>query len=42
MEGEREDLGWTSWNEVEQRAKDREGWRAFLGGLMLQLEERRG
>ncbi|KAL9973561.1 hypothetical protein ACROYT_G020033 [Oculina patagonica] len=37
VEGERKDLGWTSWNVVEQRAKDREGWRTFLGGLMLQL-----
>ncbi|XP_078352437.1 uncharacterized protein LOC144637177 [Oculina patagonica] len=42
VEGERKDLGWTSWNEVEQRAKDRDGWRTFLGSLMLQSEERRG
>ncbi|KAL9964922.1 hypothetical protein ACROYT_G028635 [Oculina patagonica] len=42
VEGERKDLGWTSWNEAEQRAKDREGWRTFPGSLMLQLEERRG
>ncbi|KAL9983705.1 hypothetical protein ACROYT_G005921 [Oculina patagonica] len=42
VEGERKDLGWTSWNEVEQRARDREGWRTFLGSLMLQLEKRRG
>ncbi len=42
MEGERKELGWTSWKEVEQRAKDREGWRTFLGSLMLQSEEQRG
>ena len=37
IERERKELhvGWTSWNVVEQVAKDREGWQLLLCGLML-------
>ena len=33
IERERKELGWTSWNVVEQVAKDREGWQLLLRGL---------
>ena len=35
IERELKELGWTSWNVVEQVAKDREGWQLLLRGLML-------
>ena len=35
IERERKELGWTSWNVVEQVAKDREEWQLLLRGLML-------
>lgn len=33
------DLGWISWNEVEQGAKDRDGWKTLLGSLMRYSQE---
>lgn len=39
---ERKNLGLTSWNEVEQVAKDSDGWELLLCSLILHSPERRG